>query len=331
MPPSVVRRVVVEQWPEATISHLALETVADGLAREIRLPVMVARGCRPGPVLGITAALHGNELNGLSVIHRLLQTLDLKEMAGAVVAVPVVNVPGYHANRREFSDGMDLNRVFPGKEGGTQSQVFAARFLDRAVSCFTHLIDLHTASFGRINSLYVRADLNHPAARQMAEAQKPQILLHNRGVESTLRDACMDRGIPAITVEVGNPQRVQDDLVWWSVLGVQQVMHELGMQTAPPRRSPPWETIICGRSYWIYTDRGGFLEVLPQLGQRIQAGQRIGQVRDVYGQVIRDIFAPEGGVVIGRSTNPVNQTGSRVLHLGIEGDPVQAPAAPDEE
>ncbi len=326
----IVRRIEVADWPTGRASKLALETVADGLARDILLPVIVARGSKPGPVLGLTAALHGNELNGLSVIHRLLQDLDLREMAGSIVAIPVVNVPGYHANKREFSDGIDLNRVFPGKEGGTQSQVFSARFTDRALRCMTHLVDLHTASFGRENSLYVRADLNHPVARAMAEAQQPQILLHNRGVEGTLRDTAMDHGIPAITVEVGNPQRVQDDLVLWSVLGIEQVMHLLGMIPAAPRRSPPWQTVLCGRSYWLYTDRGGFLEIFPQLCDRVKAGDRVAQVRDVYGRVIRDIFTPEAGVIIGRSTNPVNQTGSRVLHLGTEGDPQRAPTAPDE-
>lgn len=329
-PVPVIRRIRVDDCPEGARTHLALESVGDGLARDILLPVIVARGRRPGPVLGLTAALHGNELNGMSVIHRLLQDLDLAELAGAVVAVPVVNVPGYHANKRVFSDGVDLNRIFPGQEGGTQSQVFAARFVDRALSAFTHLIDLHTASTGRINSLYVRADLEHEVSRQMAEAQNPQILLHNRGVEGTLRDCAMDHGIPAITVEVGNPQRVQDDLVWWSVLGIRQVLHELGMLAAPGRRAPPWETIRCGRSRWLYTDRGGFLEVFPHLCDRVRAGDRVAQVRDVYGGVIRDLFAPEAGVVIGKSTNPVNQTGSRVLHLGVEGDPVPAPTAPDE-
>ena len=327
---ATVRRLELEELPLGTRTHLRVEAVADGLGREILWPVIVARGARPGPVLGLTAVLHGNELNGIPVIHRLLQRLDLQDLRGTVVAVPVVNVPGYHRSSRLFTDMADLNRAFPGKEGGTQSQVFVARFLDRIASAFQFHIDLHTASFGRVNSLYVRADLQHEIARSMALKFEPQILLHNSGADGTLRDAAMDLGIPSVTIEVGNPQRIQDDLVQWSISGVQQVMAELGMLTRSQSFEPPWETVVCGRSYWLHTDRGGILEVVPELVDHMTTGQRLAQVTDVFGNVVREYFAPEAGVVIGRSTNPVNQTGSRIVHLGIIGDPETAPTASDE-
>jgi hypothetical protein len=332
--PAVVRSLKVDSFPLGQRTHVALETVGDGLGRDILVPAIIVRGREPGPVLGITAAVHGNELNGIPAIHRLLQRVDLGALRGSVVAVPVVNVPGYHRNERRFVDG-DLNRIFPGKEGGTNAEVFAARFLERAIKGLDVLVDLHTASFGRINSLYIRADLDDADARTMATRFFPQLLLHNRGAEGTLRDAAMDLGVKAITVEIGNPQRIQDSLVWWTVLGLQRVMAGLGMidpddsEGSPMATRPPWETVQCGRSYWIYTDRGGVLEVFPELCDRVAAGDRIAQVRDIYGKVIRDYFAPEAGVVIGKSTNPVNQTGSRILHLGIEGGPEQAPTAPD--
>ncbi|MCB9681060.1 MAG: succinylglutamate desuccinylase/aspartoacylase family protein [Alphaproteobacteria bacterium] len=293
------------------------------------VPVVVARGARPGPVLGLTAVVHGNELNGIPVIHRLLQELDLSRLAGAVAAVPVVNVPGYHRNERRFNDGADLNRTFPGREGGTNAEVFSWRFLDRAVRHFDYLVDLHTASFGRTNSLYIRADLRDATTRGMAEAFHPQLLLHNRSEDGTLRDAALDLGVPAITVEIGNPQRIQEDLVRHSVGGLQRILALLGLVDHTPPAPPPTPPIRCGRSYWLYTDRGGVLEVFPPLLASLDAGAHIAQVRDIYGVVTRDFHAPEAGVVIGRSTNPVNQTGSRILHLGIEGDPETAPAAPD--
>ncbi len=116
----------------------------------------------------------------------------------------------------------------------------------------------------------------------------------------------------------------------WSICGIEQVMAELGMLRAPQAFDPPWETVVCGRSYWIHTDRGGILEVYPDLVEHVTAGERIAQVTDVFGNLVRDYFAPEPGWIIGRSTNPVNQTGSRIVHLGIAGDPESAPSAPDE-
>lgn len=323
----VVKIFSVGDFPAGEQTSARVEMVADGLSNEVMMPLIVARGRREGPVLGLTAALHGNELNGVSVIHRLLQGLDLDELQGTVMAVPVVNVPGYLNNRREFNDGQDLNRMMPGREGGNNAQVYAARFLQRVVRHFHYLIDLHTASFGRINSLYVRADMTDPVTRWMAEAQPAQILLHNQETDGTLRHAATMLGAPTITVEVGNPQLIQGDLVGLSVAGIRNVMQRLGM--APTIAVPPlkFETIVCSRSYWMYTDRGGVLDVFPRLTERVRVGDRIAQVRNIYGQVIRDYFAPEDGVVIGRSVNPVNQTGARILHLGIPGDPLEGSAA----
>lgn len=325
-----VKRIDLTDCPPGSRRHLALESVADGLGWDLYLPVLMVRGIEDGPVLGLTAAVHGNELNGIPAIHRLLERLEPRKLRGAVVALPVVNTPGYHRNQRHFADGTDLNRIFPGLEGGTQGQVFAARFLDRAIASMTHLVDLHTASFGRVNSLYIRADLHNPVSEAMARAFEPQILLHNRGNEGTLRDAAADLGIPAITVEIGNPQRIQDDLVGFSVAGLTRVMEALDMVERSSDHTPPGDTIVCGRSYWLYTDRGGVLEVFPRLASRVHEGERIAAVRDIYGTLRREVWAPEDGVVIGKSTNPVNQTGSRILHLGVEGPPEAAPTAPDE-
>ncbi|NJK32169.1 MAG: succinylglutamate desuccinylase/aspartoacylase family protein [Deltaproteobacteria bacterium] len=306
------------ELPEGRITRLRLSMVGNGLGGLITVPVIVARGVAPGPVMGLTAAIHGNELNGMKVIQKLLADLDPSKLAGTVIAVPVVNVPGYLMNTRQFNDGADLNRVMPGKLGGTMSQVYAHRFMNRVVEHLDYLIDLHTASFGRINTLYVRADMTHPETSWMARAQQPQILLHNTGTDGTLRGAAMDRGVHAITVEVGNPNRFQETLISQGVLGVSNVLTRLGMINAPEYRSAH-HPALCIRSYWLYTELGGVLEVFPDLGQRVRAGEVIARVSDIFGDTQAEYVAPEDGIVIGKSTHPVNQTGSRILHLGVEG------------
>jgi predicted deacylase len=300
-----------------------LRMASDGFGHALSMPVIVVRGGAPGPVVGLTAALHGNELNGVRVIHRLLGDLDIEDLRGTIVAVPIVNVPGYSMHQREFSDGVDLNRIFPGRAGGTMSQQWAHRFVTAVLEHLDHHIDLHTASFGRTNSLYVRADLGHHATRWMAEAQHPQILVHNTGSDGTLRAAAMNRGIPSITVEVGNPQIFQQRLVRYGSVGVLNILSRLRMLDVE-ESAPPFEPVVCERSYWIHTDTGGLLEVHPELVQHVREGERIATVTNAYGDVVREYFAPEDGIVIGKSTNPMNQSGSRILHLGIPGDvPVQ--------
>jgi hypothetical protein len=320
----VVDHLELESLAPGSVTRFRVDLVRDGMGEMIRLPVVVVRGAKPGPKVGFTAAIHGNELNGVRMIQRLVPSIDPATLSGTVVAVPVVNVPGFLSNRREFNDNADLNRVMPGQPRGTMSQVYAHRFIDRVVRHFDYLIDLHTASFGRINSLYVRADLRNPITSRMAYLEGPEIVVHNAGADGTLRSAAAGMGVHAITVELGDPQRFQRDRIRSSIEGSFNVLEHLDMV---PERSASLavEPVICGRSYWIYTDRGGLLDVFPEVCERVKAGQRIARVSDMFGDTVREYEAPEDGIVVGKSVNPVNQAGSRILHLGIEGLPPEFP------
>ncbi len=306
----------LEPLARGQVHKLWVRLVEDALGRDMAVPVMVARGRRPGPVLGVTAAVHGNELNGLPTIHRVFRAIECADLKGTIVGVPVVNVPGYLRHEREFAD-WDLNRLFPGKPAGNMAEVFAHRFVQRIVRRFEYLLDLHTASFGRVNSLYVRADMSQPATKKLARLVSPQIIVHNEGSDGTLRAAAEDIGIHAITIEIGDPQRFQRGLIRSSRLGIQAVLDYLDMFD---HDDDPLEedTIECTRSYWIYADAGGVLQVLPNITDRVAAGERIAILTDVFGATVREYEAPEAGVVVGKSVNPVAQTGGRILHLGIE-------------
>jgi hypothetical protein len=182
VPPPVIKDTLdINEFPSGQMSTCWINMVKQGLSEWIRIPVIIAKGVRPGPVVGITAVVHGNELNGVPCIHRVIGDIDVQALTGTVVAVPCVNVPGYLRFSREFSDGKDLNRTFPGSAEGTASSVYSHNLMQKIVSKFEYLIDLHTASFGRINSYYVRSDMNDPVAAAMAKLQQPQIILHNSG------------------------------------------------------------------------------------------------------------------------------------------------------
>ena len=313
-----VQSLDLQDLPHGCLTRLKVVLTHDGLGQPIWVPVMVFRGEKPGPVFGITAALHGNEVNGIPVIHRLFQKLD-RNLRGTVVAVPVVNVPGYNARIRTFTDGRDLNTLMPGSEHGNDANAYAYRLSDRIIRHFNYLVDLHTASFGRINSLYVRADLTDETTAKMAYLQRPQIILQNQPSDGTLRGHAMDLGIPAITVEIGNPHRFQPEFIKLSLAGLRAVLSEAGMMRKRHRApSPP--PVLCRDSYWIYADHGGLLEVFPNVTEEVEKGQVIARLSNVFGEVIREYRAPENGIVIGKSVDPVGQTGARILHLGIKMD-----------
>jgi hypothetical protein len=305
----------VDELPTGQISRAYIEIVADGLATDILVPVLVARGRKAGPVFGLTAAVHGNELNGIRVIHDVFENLDVTTLRGTLVGVVCVNVPGLHANEREIYRSFDLNHMFPGVSSGNVAQVYANRLMDRIVGTFDYLVDLHTASFGRINSLYVRADLHNLTTREMASRLRPEIVVHNPASDRTLRGAAMERGIPAITVEVGDPQRFQSKYIKSTRVGIRDLLSDAKMLPKRARKEGP-TPIFCEQSYWMYTDRGGLLEVLPSVATLVVAGEIIARVRDSFGDIIREYEAPHDGVVIGKSVNPISPTGSRIVHIG---------------
>jgi predicted deacylase len=316
VPSHIVDHLDVASLPTGAITRLRLDLVHDGMGRPVRLPIMVARGKKPGPVFGVTAAVHGNELNGIPVIHRLFQRVDLEHLRGAIVGVVVVNIPGMLGHRRDIAEGLDLNRIMPGRADGNLGQVYAHRLLDRVVRHFEYLVDLHTASRGRVNSLYVRADMRDSATAQMALLQRPQIIVHNRASDGTLRGAAGELRIPAITVEIGNPGRFQSEYVKGSLAGLRAVLAEAGMVARRPLHIKA-KPVVCERSYWLYTEVGGLLDVLPKVTDHVEAGDVVARQTNIFGDVIREYRAPEAGVIVGHSIDPVAPSGARILHLGV--------------
>ncbi len=316
-----VDRLEIESLPKGEFTKLFIELVENGIGRSVEVPVVVARGKKDGPIFGITAALHGNELNGIPVIHQLLSKINLKTLRGTIVCVIVANMPGLLAEQREFIDGQDLNHIMPGKPNGKLSQVYAFNLVDRITSHFDYLVDLHTASQGRVNSLYVRADLSTPMTGQMAYLLQPQIIVDNPASDYTLRGVAAEAGIPAITVEICDPGKFQRDPIKRTLQGLRRILRHVGMVSAKQQnvvvhKSP----VLCKESYWILANRGGMMRVKHKVAERVKKGDPICTQVNIFGDVVCEYVAPENGIVIGHCVNPIGQTGARIMHLGVPMD-----------
>ncbi len=315
----LIEELDIKKTPKGEIAHYWLKIATDGMGVPIHVPVIVARGLHEGKVLGLTAAVHGNELNGIPVIQRLFKEINVKELRGSIVGVPVINVPSLLRKKRRFIDGTDLNHIMPGKPNGNVSQVYAWRIVNRIIKEFDYLIDLHTASNGRVNSYYIRADMNDDIVRKMATLQNAQIIVHNPPSDGTLRGTADEMGIPAITLEVGNPNTFQKGLIRDGLTGIHNFLGFMGMLDCDVEEVDE-ETVLCKSSYWIYTDTGGIMTIPLQVTDLVKKGDVIATMRNIFGDLVKEYYAPEDGVVIGKSVSPINQTGGRILHLGILAD-----------
>jgi predicted deacylase len=246
---------ILEELENGEVHRIHVHLIDNQLGVPWRVPVIVVRGKNPGPVLGITAALHGNELNGISTIFKLIKDVNPKELSGTLVLVPISNVPGYLMNMRYFSDNVDLNRIMPGKAEGTTSQLYAYQLTHKIINRFDYLLDLHTASHGRVNSLYIRGDLENEVTRTLAFLQNPQIIVQKYDEEGTLRGWANDNGIPAITIEIGNPNAFQHNLIDETLEGIMNTMKHFSMIKGEVKDMVT-DATICDHSYWIYSKKG---------------------------------------------------------------------------
>lgn len=303
----------VEPGSRARLHWNASQTYAGG---EVRTPVDVIHGDRAGPVLCLTAAIHGDELNGVEVVRRVMNTLSPEQLAGTVVGVPVVNLFGFSRNSRYLPDRRDLNRFFPGNRRGSIASRMAHSFFTEVVSRCDALVDMHTGSFDRINLPQVRADLRIPHVLEFTRGFGATPVLHSNGSRGMLRTAATQAGIPAVTFEVGGPGQLQPPEIEAGVQALLTLVHKLGMV----RDSPEWlePQAIFYESRWVRANRGGMLVSDVRLGERVQRGQRIGVIVDPLENTESPIMASVSGRVIGMALNQVVLPGYAVYHLGEE-------------
>lgn len=279
-------------------------------------PVVVVHGVRPGPVLCLTAGVHGDELNSVEIVRRIANQVEPGDFGGTLIAVPVVNLFGFSRNSRYLPDRRDLNRFFPGTRYGSIASRIAHSFFTEVMSQCEALVDLHTGSFDRRNLPQVRADLSRPEVREFTRGFGATPVLHSRGSRGMLRTAALGVGIPAVTFEVGGPGELEPVEIALGVQALDTLMHKLGMT----RNMPLWDEPqpIFYESTWVRADAGGLLLSRVALGERVEKGQVLGVVVDPISNIERDVVSPVLGNVIGMARNQVVLPGFAVFHLGEE-------------
>lgn len=281
-------------------------------------PVIVSHGAQQGPTLCLTAAVHGDELNGIETVRRIIHNIPPEKLNGTLIGVPIVNMAGFQRHSRYLPDRRDLNRFFPGHPRGSSASRIAYSFFREVIVRCDGLVDLHTGSFHRTNLPQLRANLDNEAVVKLTEGFGSTIILHSEGGVGTLRRAAVEAGIPAVTLEAGEPLRLQDDEVRESVRGVFTLLETLGMYDKRGIRGGPEPVYYT--SEWVRADTGGILFSKIKLGKRIKRDDLLGTVTDPISNEQEEIRSPFSGRVIGMALNQFVMPGFATYHIGIEAE-----------
>ncbi|MCB1173870.1 MAG: succinylglutamate desuccinylase/aspartoacylase family protein [Leptospiraceae bacterium] len=282
----------------------------------VHMPVRVIHGREAGPVLFLSGAVHGDEINGIEIIRRILSLPSLKRMKGTLLAVPIVNVLGFDSHSRYLPDRRDLNRCFPGQEEGTLAARIANIFMQEIVVRSSIGIDLHTAAIHRDNFPQIRADLKDPALYNLAYSFAAPVLLHSAPPVGSLRHAAAHKSVSVMVFEAGEALRFDELSIRVAVHGILNVMRELNMLPPAKARKKSRPTVLLRSSHWVRASKSGILRAQVKLGDIVNKGEVLGIISDPTGQSDQMVLASGDGIIIGRTNIPLIYEGEALFHIG---------------
>jgi predicted deacylase len=297
------------------------------LGDAVHIPVTIINGPRQGPTMFLTAAIHGDELNGIEVVREVAQEWDHTDICGTLVCLPVLNVPGFIAQERYLPIyERDLNRAFPGKQDSTSSNRIAHRIYTNFIEPCDLGLDFHTSTRGRTNMFHVRADMKDDDAARLARAFSSNLIMSGEGSSGMLRREATEDGIPTITVEMGEAHRFERSLIDKALVGVRSVFAEYGVYTQETVRWPGWRTVIDGwdEKTWLRADAGGIVEMHYGRTDLVQEGETICTITNPFKAEATTVEAPFTGIVVGVLENPVVYPGNPLCHFVKVDDQRQA-------
>lgn len=304
--------------PAGRKTIINLETARLHTHNKIEVPVIIERGKEAGPVLLLIGGIHGNEINGVEIIRGLIAQKYNKPARGTVICIPALNVLGFLNQSREFPDGKDLNRMFPGTQSGSLASLFAWNLMNKILPVADYIVDFHTGGANRFNSSQIRISKEHPELLELAWIFKPRFIVMAPDREKSFREAATKAGKKIILFEGGKSLDIHNRITQRGVNGVLRLMHHLGMRdyAAEISHMNGNDPILIRRSSWIRARLGGMFRFHVKDGAKVEKGDIIGSISDPYGAFERPVKIPENGYIIGLNHAPIIYQGDALIHLG---------------
>jgi uncharacterized protein len=283
---------------------------------DVSLPVHIIRAKKAGPTIFISAAVHGDELNGIEIIRRLIHQKKLKITRGTLIAVPMVNVYGVVNQSRYMPDRRDLNRCFPGSAKGSLAGRVAHIFLNEIVKHCDYGIDLHTGAIHRSNLPQIRADMSDEATREIAEVFGVPVVLNSNLVDGSLRESAVKNNTKILLYEAGEALRFDEFSIRAGMKGILNVLQHLGMtRKASPSKKKKRDPFVANGSQWVRANASGIVHNIVNLGDQITKGQVLAEIGSPYGAIFDSVKATRAGILIGKQNIPLVQEGEAMFHI----------------
>lgn len=282
----------------------------------INVPVIVERAKEDGPVLLLMAGVHGDEVNGVAIIREIIEKKYNKPQRGTIICIPVFNIFGYLMQTREFPDGRDLNRMFPGTSQGSLASQFAYLFTTEIAPLVDYVIDFHTGGGDRDNIAQIRCVLSEPKALELATAFNAPYLIHSNYIHKSLRETMHKMGKTILLFEGGKSKNINSTITNSAVIGTHNVMKHLGMQDGEIDRTV--KSVIIKKAKWIRAPHSGMFRLKVKNGIRVKKKDLLGVIQDPFGEFERKIFAPFDCNIFCVNTTPIVNKGNALFHVSVE-------------
>lgn len=281
----------------------------------VSLPVHIFRSKKQGPVVFVSAAVHGDELNGIEIIRRLISQKNFKVIRGSLIVVPMVNVYGVVTQSRYMPDRRDLNRSFPGSAKGSLAGRVAHTFMNEIIKHCDFGIDLHTGAIHRSNLPQIRADLSDEEVKELAEVFGVTVVLNSEVLEGSLRESAFSAGTKVLLYEAGEALRFDELSIRAGLKGILNVLQHLQMIRKQTQKKRKVEPFIANNSSWTRANASGIVNNLVALGDHVQKNQLLAKICGPFGDILGEVLATRGGIVIGQQNIPLAQEGEAMFHI----------------
>lgn len=283
---------------------------------KLKIPIIVERSKTDGPVVLFTAGLHGDEINGIEIVRQLIVRKINKPKIGTIICIPIINVFGFVNQQREFPDGRDLNRVFPGSKNGSLASRFAYYLMQEVIPHIDYCIDFHAGGASRFNAPQIRIVPNNEELKKLSDVFNAPYTLYSKNISGSFRSACDRLGVKMLLFEGGKSMDINHEITHEGVEGAKRFLQHFNMLN--PKKKPAQsaaQSVYIERSGWIRAKYSGLLQNKTKVGQMVNKGEVIACITDPFGKFEHKVKAPNTGYIINSNDAPIVYQGDAIFHI----------------